>query len=131
MDIQVQKQSDINIMKLHGPFRLGPAVEAFRAAIDQVMKTSGHKIIVNMTEVNSMDSSGIGALVRSQTAAKQHGGSIKLVNPSKLVVQTLNFVGLLNVFEVHPDDNAAIDAFLGNQAASGIHAKDPGAGWQG
>jgi anti-sigma B factor antagonist len=130
LDIAVTKQSDVNIMKLHGPFRLGPAVESFRSAVDQIMKSSGHKIIVNMTEVNSMDSSGIGALVRSQTAAKQHGGSVKLVNPSKLVVQTLNFVGLLNVFEVHTDENAAINSFLG-QATIGAQAKDPGAGWQG
>lgn len=131
MDIDVHKQSDINIMKLRGPFRLGPAVESFRAAMDQVIKEGGSKVIVNLTEVNSMDSSGIGALVRSQTAAKQQGGAIKLVNPSKLVVQTLNFVGLLNVFEVHPDENAAVDSFRGKQAVSEAQAKDPGAGWQG
>lgn len=129
MDIDVHKHGDINILKLRGAFRLGPAVETFRGAMDEVMREGGPKVIVNMTEVNSMDSSGIGALVRSQTAAKQHGGAIKLVNPSKLVVQTLNFVGLLNVFEVHPDDTSAINSFSGNHASQGAAAKDPSAGW--
>jgi anti-sigma B factor antagonist len=128
LDIDVHKQSDISIMKLRGAFRLGPAVESFRTSVDQAFKEGGPKIIVNLTEVNSMDSSGIGALVRSQTAAKQHGGAIKLVNPSKLVLQTLNFVGLLHVFEVHPDDNAAVNSF-GSQTPLGAHAKDPAAGW--
>jgi anti-anti-sigma factor len=66
-----------------------------------------------------MDSSGIGALVRSQTSAKQKGGAVKLVNPSKLVVQTLTLVGLLKIFEVHPTDAEAIQSFdAGVQAAS-------------
>jgi len=117
LDIDVHKQSDINILKLRGPFKLGPAVESFRNSVDPILRESSPKIIVNLTEVNSMDSSGIGALVRSQTTAKQQGGAIKLVNPSKLVVQTLRFVGLLNVFEVHPDENAAIASFGGIHAA--------------
>lgn len=129
MDIDVHKQSDINILKLRGAFRLGPAVESFRGTVDQILRDGSPKIIVNLTEVNSMDSSGIGAIVRSQTSARQQGGAIKLVNPSKLVLQTLNFVGLLHVFEVHPDDNAAINSFNGNQSALGAHAKDPAAGW--
>jgi anti-sigma B factor antagonist len=131
LEIEVQKQAEITVLRLRGPFRLGPAVESFRTTVEQVMKEGGPKVIVNLTEVNSLDSSGIGALVRSQTSAKQHGGAVKLVNPSKLVLQTLNFVGLLNVFEVHPDENSAIDSFHGNQGASGAQAKDPGAGWQG
>ena len=121
MDIDVHKQSDVNILKLRGPFRLGPAVESFRGVVDDVLRNGGPKIIVNLTEVNSMDSSGIGALVRSQTSAKQQGGAIKLVNPSKLVVQTLRLVGLLNVFEVHADDAAAVQSFgINHDAESGV-----------
>ena len=117
LDIDVHKHADINILKLRGAFRLGPAVESFRGSVDEVLRDGGPKIIVDLTEVNSMDSSGIGALVRSQTSAKQQGGAIKLVNPSKLVVQTLKFVGLLNVFEVHPDDATAINSFSSNHTA--------------
>lgn len=129
MDIDVHKQSDITILKLRGAFRLGPAVESFRGAIDEIVRGGGSKIVINLTECNSLDSSGIGALVRCQTTAKQQGGAIKLVNPGKLILQTLKFVGLLNVFEVHNDDNAAIQSFNGNQAALGANAKDPATGW--
>jgi anti-anti-sigma factor len=55
-----------------------------------------------------MDSSGIGLLARFLTFAKQQGGSLKLVNPSKFVLQTLKLVGLLNLFETFSDSQAAV-----------------------
>jgi len=120
LDIDIHKHNQVHVLKLRGPFRLGPAVESFRGAVDEVMANDLPQIVVNLTEVNSMDSSGIGALVRAQTSAKQQGGSIKLVNPSKLVVQTLKLVGLLNIFEVHANEPDAIHSFAnGHQAASG------------
>jgi anti-anti-sigma factor len=69
------------------------------------------RFIVNMQEVNMVDSSGIGVLVRSLTSAKQRGGSLKLVSPSKLTVQTLKMVGLLPPIEVYPEEGQAVAAF--------------------
>ena len=62
-------------------------------------------------ELATMDSSGIGLLSRLLTLSKQQGGSLKLVNPSKFVVQTLKLVGLLNLFEVFPETQAAAASF--------------------
>ena len=59
----------------------------------------------------TMDSSGIRLLSRFLTSTKQQGGSLKLVNPSKFVVQTLKLVGLLNLFETFPDTQAAAASF--------------------
>jgi anti-anti-sigma factor len=58
-----------------------------------------------------MDSSGIGLITRFLTSAKQQGGSLKLVNPSKFVVQTLKLVGLLNLFQVFSDTPGAVASF--------------------
>jgi len=58
-----------------------------------------------------IDSSGIGVLVRTLTQAKQHGGTLKLVNPSKFALQTLKIVGLLSLFELFDDDTQAIQSF--------------------
>jgi anti-anti-sigma factor len=58
-----------------------------------------------------MDSSGIGLVTRFLTSAKQQGGSLKLVNPSKFVQQTLKLVGLINLFEVFTDSQAAAASF--------------------
>jgi len=58
-----------------------------------------------------IDSSAIGLLVRYLTFAKQRGGSLKLLNPSKFVVQTLKLVRVLNLFEVFEDVQLAVASF--------------------
>ena len=58
-----------------------------------------------------LDSSGIGLLVRYLTAAKQRGGSLKLLNPSKVALQTLKLVRVLSLFEVFEDQDSAVASF--------------------
>ena len=119
MDIDVRKHAQVHVIKCRGAFRLGPAVDEFRKLMDTFLHEPAPQIVVNLGEVNSLDSSGIGALVRSQTTAKQQGGAVKLVNPTKFVLQTLKVVGLLNVFEVHTDEAEAVKSFeSGFQVAS-------------
>ena len=67
--------------------------------------------VVDLGEVSMIDSSGIGLLVRCLTAAKQHSGSLKLLNPSKFAVQTLRMTGLLSLFEVFEDEAQAVASF--------------------
>ena len=116
MQIDVRKHQEVQVIHLHGDLKIGEPVDSFRQTVEELFGNGDSRIVVTLADVPMIDSSGIGALVRSQTSAKQQGGAIKLVNPSKLVVQTLKFVGLLNVFEVHPDDTAAINSFSGNHS---------------
>ena len=66
---------------------------------------------MDLGEVAMVDSSGIGLLVRCLTAAKQNGGSLKLLNPSKFAVQTLRMTGLLSLFEVFDNLDGALASF--------------------
>jgi len=61
--------------------------------------------------VAMIDSSGIGLLVRYLTTAKQQGGDLKLLNPTKFALQTLKMIGLLNLFEVYQEQEKALAAF--------------------
>jgi anti-anti-sigma regulatory factor len=45
------------------------------------------------------------------TNAKQQGGSLKLLNPSKFATQTFKMIGLLNLFEIFTDQDLAVDSF--------------------
>jgi anti-anti-sigma regulatory factor len=44
-------------------------------------------------------------------STKQLGGNIKLVQPNKYAIQTLRLVGVLNLFEIFDNDDAAVDSF--------------------
>ena len=113
MDISTRKYDQVHVIKLKGNFRLGRDVDEFREATETVMREGFAQLVVNLAEVHMMDSSAIGTLVRLMTSSKSRGGDVKLVAPSKLVAQTLKMVGLMNIFEVHADDAAAIAAFGG------------------
>ena len=70
-----------------------------------------NRIVLDLEEVPNMDSSGIGVLVRFLASAKQGGGAIRLLKPSKFVVQTLRMVGLLNLFSTYEDVGQAVSSF--------------------
>lgn len=99
------------MVQLRGALRLGVAVDGLRQALEESVANGDVRIAINLSEVPMVDSSGIGLLVRFLASTKQRGGSIKLVQPSKFAVQTLRLVGVLNLFEVFEDDDAAVASF--------------------
>ena len=90
---------------------MGPALDRFNATINELLGQGHSKIILDLEGVPTIDSSGIGMLVRHLTAAKQRGGSLKLLNPSKVAVQTLKLVRVLSLFEVFEDQDSAVASF--------------------
>ena len=111
MDIDVRSQGVVKVVKLRGRLSLGEPVERLRATLADLLGSGESRLVLDLEELATMDSSGIGLLSRFLTSTKQQGGSLKLVNPSKFVVQTLKLVGLLSLFEVFPDVQAAAASF--------------------
>ncbi len=99
------------MIKLRGRLGLGESVDRLRATVEDLLGGGENRLVFDLGELATVDSSGIGLFSRYLTSTKQQGGSLKLVNPSKFVLQTLKLVGLLNLFEVFPDSQAAIDSF--------------------
>ena len=111
MDIAVRTQSGVKVIKLTGRLNLGESVDRMRQTFDDSLAAGEIRFVVDLGEVSMLDSSGIGLLVRCLTAAKQSGGTLKLLKPSKFAVQTLKMTGLLNLFEVFDDLEEAITSF--------------------
>ena len=111
MDIEVRSQGQVKIVKLRGRLNLGEPVDRLRATIEDLLKAGDNRLVLDLEELATMDSSGIGLLARFLTSAKQQGGSLKLVNPTKFVQQTLKLMGLLNLFETFSDCQAAVASF--------------------
>jgi anti-sigma B factor antagonist len=99
------------IIKLHGHVRMGEPIDRFRNEIDGNLAQGRSKFLVDMSAVRSLDSSGIGMLVRSLSLAKQKGGIIKLVNVPQQASQTLRVTGVLRLFEVYENEAAALNTF--------------------
>jgi len=111
VELSIKTVGDVHVLHLRGRFAIGKDVDEFRSTTESLMKDGVHRFILNMADVPMMDSSAIGTVVRLTASAKKDGGSVKLVSPSKMVVQTLKIVGLLNLFEVYDDDTVAAHSF--------------------
>jgi anti-sigma B factor antagonist len=111
LDISVRKRSEVQVIQLRGQLRLGPGVDELRKVVEEVISNGDTRIVINLAEVPMIDSSGIGLLVRILASTKKGGGNIKLVQPSKFAIQTLRLVGVLNLFEIFDNDDAAVESF--------------------
>ena len=72
---------------------MGQPLDRFNSTMSELLRQSHNKIVLDVEEVPTIDSSGIGLLVRYLTTAKQSGGNIRLFKPSRFTVQTLKMVG--------------------------------------
>src|SRR5207248_980046 len=111
LELDVRRRAEVNVIRMRGDLKMGPPVDSLRGAIEEILGNGDNSMVLNLAEVPMIDSSGIGILVRSLTSAKQRGGSVKLVNPSKFALQTLKLVGVVNLFEIFQDENEAVKSF--------------------
>ncbi len=111
LDINVRKRGPVQVIQLRGALRMGPAVDGLRQTMEEALNNGDSRLVLNLAEVPMIDSSGIGLLVRFLASTKQRGGNIKLVQPSRFAVQTLRLVGVLNLFQIFDNDDAALESF--------------------
>jgi anti-sigma B factor antagonist len=111
VDIDVRTLSQVKIIKLRGRLGMGESLDRTNAALTDLLAAGELRFLLDLQEVPMIDSSAIGLLVRFLTSVKHRGGSLKLLNPSKFVMQTLKLVRVLNLFEVFEDQQQAVASF--------------------
>jgi anti-sigma B factor antagonist len=111
LEIETKTVDGVKLLKLRGRLSMGPPLDRFNAAMTELLGQGQNRIVLDLEEVPSIDSSGIGMLVRYLTSAKQTGGAIRLLKPSKFTVQTLKMVGLLNLFTTFDEAKEAVASF--------------------
>jgi len=108
LNIGIRKAGRATILDLEGPLKLGDAEESFRNQIQQLIDAGSTHVAVNLAGVTELDSSGIGALVRSFTSLKRAGGKCTFYAPSKRVMMLLKMVRLDSILDLAEDEAAAL-----------------------
>ena len=101
----------IVIIDLSGRITLGEGSAMLRRMIHDLLQKGQKRIVLNLADVNYIDSSGIGELVSGFTTARNHGGELKLLHLTKKVHDLLQITKLYTVFDVHSDERAAAASF--------------------
>jgi anti-anti-sigma factor len=108
VDVTVRKVGNISILDLKGPLRIGEGEQKFREQVKNLVESGETHLAVNLAAVPMVDSSGIGAFVRTHKLLNELGGKFVLFAPPKLVRQTLKMVGLDRFFGLYEDETSAL-----------------------
>ena len=109
--ISTRELDRITVVDVVGKLTLSDSRTQLRDLI-HVSAGNGHKrFLLNLADVEFIDSDGMGELVRCYTFVRQSGGEMKLVHVQKKVQDLLQLTRLNTLFEIYSEEQAALEAF--------------------
>jgi anti-sigma B factor antagonist len=106
-----RQQQDVTIVDLSGQIKLGEGSSVLRETVKDLLEKGRKKILLNLADINYIDSSGVGELVSAFTSVRNQGGELKLLHLTKKVHDILQITKLYTVFDVRDNEAAAVSAF--------------------
>ncbi len=111
LTIHSREVDGVTVLDLSGRITLGEGSVQLREAVRDLISKGSKNILLNMGDVNYIDSSGLGELVSAFTTAKNQGAAVKLLSLTKKVKDVLQLTKLYTVFDIYDDEASAISSF--------------------
>jgi anti-sigma B factor antagonist len=111
LTIASREVNGVTVLDLSGRITLGEGSVQLRDAIRGLISKGQKNILLNLAEVNYIDSSGLGELVSAFTTAKNQQAEVKLLKLTKKVHDLLQLTKLYTVFDIKDDEAEAIASF--------------------
>ena len=108
MKINTRTLGDVKVLDCNGKITLGEGTLVVRKAVNQLLDGGAKKIVLNLGDVDYIDSSGIGELVSTCVSVANRGGELRLLNLTKRIQGLLAITKLLTVFKVFDNEKAAV-----------------------
>ncbi|HEX4953169.1 MAG TPA: STAS domain-containing protein [Thermoanaerobaculia bacterium] len=102
---------DVTVLDIKGKITIGLGDIALRDAVMGALNLGATKLLINLKEVTTIDSSGVGELVSAYTTVTNRGGKLKLCNLPAKVSDILQITQLITVFEVYDGEAEALASF--------------------
>lgn len=110
--IRKREREGVVILDLNGRLIVGEPSGALREEILSLSQAGRKSVILNLKEVDFIDSTGLGAMVICYTTMKKTGGALKLLNLAERGIELLVLTKLTSVFEVFTDEQDAVNSFF-------------------
>jgi anti-anti-sigma factor len=111
MHVEIRKAEDVVIVDLKGKLTAGLGDQILRDTIDALLAEGWTKVVLNLSEVTTLDSAGLGELVAGLRRCKAEGTRLKLFSANERVHSTIYIARLLPIFETYPTEKDALAAF--------------------
>ncbi len=109
--ISSREVDGVTVLDLSGRITLGEGSVQLRDAIRDLIGKGERRILLDLGDVNYIDSSGLGELVSAYTSARNQGATVKLLKLTKKVHDLLQLTKLYTVFDIYDDEASAIASF--------------------
>jgi anti-sigma B factor antagonist len=107
MNISTRKVDGVLVVDIIGRIVLGEG-SRLREAISMALDDGERKLLLNLAEVDYIDSAGLGEIIRAYTSVTKQGGQLHLLKLTNKVRDLLQITKLCTVLEVHDDEAEAI-----------------------
>ncbi len=101
----------VTVITLEGNVLGGPDATTLNDALHKLLEKRKKKVVVDLSDVEAMNSSGLGMLLNALQTMRNGGGDLKLASPSKKIESLLVITKLSKVFEVHASVKKAVGSF--------------------
>ena len=119
LTIDERRVGDITILELRGQLVLYEGEVTFRTTVDRLVHEGQRRIVVDLGNVDYIDSAGVGILVGKYLSLRRQGGDVKLLHPSPRTLRVMGIAHLLTVFETFETEDAAVGSFQSSTKAKG------------
>jgi anti-sigma B factor antagonist len=106
-----RQRGSVTVIDLSGQIKLGEGTAVLRDTVKDLLGKGHKKILLNLSDVNYIDSITVGELISAFSSVRNQGGEMKLLGLTKKVRHVLQITKLYTVFHVLDDENEAIAAF--------------------
>src|SRR5205809_7497966 len=111
VNIETRKKGDVVIVDFQGRLAVGVGDEILPRLVEQLLNEGNRKILLNLSDMDYIDSNGLGELVQSLKTSKRFGASLRLLKPQDRVKKTLRLTNLLPMFSVYDSEAEALRGF--------------------
>jgi anti-sigma B factor antagonist len=108
MTLKRRRIDDVVILDLSGRITIGEGTLVLRSEIQKLLDAGDTKFLLNLADVDYIDSSGLGELVSSFTTVRNKNGQLKLLSLTRRVRDLLQITKLLTVFDTFDNETEAL-----------------------
>jgi len=106
--IKSRQLDDVVILDISGRITIGEGTITLRDALQKLLKSGERKVLMNLEDVDYVDSAGLGELITAYTTVRAHGGQLKLIKLTHRIQDLLQITKLLTVFDAFDSETEAI-----------------------
>lgn len=111
MNIEVKEFDDVVLLGVKGNMMGGPETIAIHDKVKELIDQNKIKVVIDLSHVKWMNSSGLGTMMGCLTSLKNSDGDLKLCGVTEKVKSLFMITKLITLFETYPNTDDAVNAF--------------------